>query len=156
MLPAMPSQETAPLPNAARRRRVLPLLALALAAPVVAMAAGATEPAPADQPIGLDEWRALTDGRTVHYEIGGQLWGREHFHKGRDSATFVAPDGQCMTAPWAYAEGVYCFAYQGMDCFRHVRRGGRLFAVPLSGEGGAQEIVRITDEPLSCEPPLAM
>lgn len=144
------------MPHAARRRRALPVLALALAAPLAAMAAGATEPAPADEPIGLAEWRAMTDGRTVHYEIDGQVWGREHFHKGRDSATFVAPDGECMTAPWAYAEGVYCFAYQGMDCFRHVRRDGRLFAVPIAGSGDTQEIVRITDEPLSCEPPLAM
>jgi hypothetical protein len=156
MFAATPRSEIAPVPHAARRRRALTALALVLAAPLAAMAAGAAEPAPAEEPIGLTEWRAMTDGRTVHYEIGGQVWGREHFHKGRDSATFVAPDGECMTAPWAYAEGVYCFAYQGMDCFRHVRRGGRLFAVPLSGESGAQEIVRITDEPLSCEPPLAM
>jgi hypothetical protein len=134
----------------------LPVLALAFAAPLAAMSADPAERAPADEPIGLDEWRALTDGRTVHYEINGQVWGREHFHKGRDTATFVAPDGQCMTAPWAYAEGVYCFAYQGMDCFRHVRRGGRLFAAPIAGSGETQEIVRITDEPLSCEPPLAM
>jgi hypothetical protein len=137
------------------RRRTAPALALILAAPVAALAAGSGAP-PEDEPIGLPEWRAMTDGRTVHYEIDGQVWGREHFHKGKDSATFVAPDGACMTAPWAYADGIYCFAYQGMDCFRHVRRDGRMFAVPLSASGDAQEIVRITDEPLTCEPPLAM
>jgi hypothetical protein len=152
----MPSSEIALVPHAARPRHAVPVLALALAAPLAAMAAGATEAVPADEPIGLAEWRAMTDGRTLHYEIGGEVWGREHFHKGRDSATFVAPNGECMTAPWAYAEGVYCFAYQGMDCFRHVRRGGRLFAVPIGRSGDTQEIVRITDEPLSCEPPLAM
>ncbi len=142
------------MPQAARRPST-PRLAVIAAALLIAAPSLATDPAAGERVLDLAEWRALTDGRTVHYELRGRVWGREHFHRGRDSATFVAPDGQCMTAPWAYAEGVFCFAYQGMDCFRHVRRGERLFAVPLSDAGDEQEIVRITDEPLSCEPPLS-
>jgi hypothetical protein len=41
-----------------------------------------------------------------------------------------------------------------MDCFRHIRRGDTLLAVPLS-DGATQVIEKITDGPLSCEPPLS-
>lgn len=117
-----------------------------------AAAATAGEIKPGDIEIPLSEWRQMTEGRTVHYTLDGRRWGSEHFHPGGISATFVAADGQCVTAPWTYAKGVYCFSYSGMDCFRHVRRGEGLFAIPLGG-GLEQEIVAITAEPLSCEPP---
>jgi hypothetical protein len=132
-----------------RIRPVLRPLAILL---VAASAGLAADGAPRDEEILLDEWRQMTEGRTVHYSLDGRHWGREHFHPGGVTATFMTADGQCASAPWTYASGVYCFAYSGMDCFRHVRRGGRLFAIPLGG-GAEQEIVRITAEPLSCEPP---
>jgi hypothetical protein len=126
------------------------LLTLALAAP-----AAATDAQPGDVPIGLDEWRALTGGQTVWYSLDGRHWGKEFFHPGRDSATFVTADGDCVTAPWIYADGLYCFAYAGLDCFRHVRRGDRMLAIPFDPGGQEQVIERITDTPLSCEAPLA-
>lgn len=139
--------------------------ALLAAAPLVAapgLAPATSDPAPLEpdapeaetETIGLDEWRALTEGRTVWYTLRGQLWGMEHFHKGRDEATFMTPQGECMTAPWAYQDGVFCFAYGGLHCFRHVRRNGALFAVPVAG-GDEQRIKRIDDTPVSCEPPLS-
>ena len=123
-------------------------------------ALAASEPeAPPESPtqaevIGIEEWRALTEGRTVWYTLRGRPWGREHFHKGRDQATFMTPQGECMTAPWTYQDGVFCFAYGGMHCFRHLRRDGEIFAAPLDG-GEAQKIERIDDTPVSCEPPLS-
>ena len=111
---------------------------------------------PGDTPVPIEEWRALTEGRVVWYSLGGEHWGREYFHRGRSSATFVSRDGDCMTAPWVEADGIYCFAYSGMDCFRHVRRDGQLMVLPLGG-GQPQTIEKITDDgPLSCEPPLMM
>ena len=108
----------------------------------------------ADEPISVEEWRRLTDGRVVWYSLNGEHWGREYFHRGRQSATFVGYDGTCMTAPWVEAEGVFCFAYMGMDCFRHIRRDGQMMVVPLGG-GQTQVIEKITDDgPLSCEPPV--
>ena len=124
------------------------------AATLFVTAATAGEILPGDQEISLQEWREMTEGRTVWYSLGGVHWGREYFHPGRDSATFVSADGDCATAPWVYADGVFCFAYTGMDCFRHIRRGGALLAVPLS-DGATQVIEKITDGPLSCEPPLS-
>ncbi len=124
-------------------------LSLAFAAPA---AAGGLQPD--DEVILLDEWREMTEGRIVWYTLRGGHWGKEYFHRGRDSATFVSAQGECVTAPWTYAEGIFCFAYTGMDCFRHVRRDGQLLAIPLSS-GETQVIERITDGALSCEPPLS-
>ena len=131
--------------------RPLRLAALVLlAAP--AFAAG---PQPGDAPIPPEEWRAMVEGRTVWYSLNGEHWGREYFHPDKDSATFLARDGQCVTAPWAYAEGVYCFAYAGMHCFRHVRRDGEIVVIPIEGDGAEQRVERIDDTPISCEPPLS-
>lgn len=132
--------------------RALAASALVLALTVAAAQAG--DILPGDQEIGLAEWREMTEGRTVWYTLDGRHWGREYFHPGTDSATFVSAEGDCATAPWVYAEGVFCFAYTGMDCFRHIRRGDQLLAVPLS-DGVTQVIDKITDGPLSCEPPLS-
>lgn len=132
--------------------RALFAAALLLACATHATQAG--EILPGDHQIDLDEWREMTDGRTVWYTLDGQHWGREYFHPGTDSATFVSANGDCATAPWVYADGVFCFAYTGMDCFRHIRRGDQLLAVPLS-DGATQVIEKITDGPLSCEPPLS-
>jgi hypothetical protein len=136
-----------------------PLTALALSAmlggAIWATPAAATDAQPGDAPIPLEEWRALTTGRTVWYSLNGRHWGKEYFHPGRDSATFVTADGDCVTAPWIYADGLYCFAYAGMDCFRHVRRGETMLAIPYEPGGQEQVIERITDTPLSCEAPLS-
>jgi hypothetical protein len=131
------------------------LAALAAICAVAACAAAATDLAPGDIAIPPEEWRKLTAGRTVWYSLDGRHWGKEYFHPGRDSATFVTPDGECATAPWAYADGLYCFAYAGMDCFRHVRRGDRMLAIPFDPDGREQVIEKITDTVLSCEPPLS-
>jgi hypothetical protein len=132
------------------------VLAACLVAAAVPLSAQSSDVMPGDTPVPVEEWRALTEGRVVWYSLDGRHWGREYFHRGRDVATFVAEDGTCMTAPWVEAEGIYCFAYSGMDCFRHVRREGELIVLPL-GDGAAQTIERITDDgPLSCEPALSM
>ncbi len=117
-------------------------------------AASAAELEPGDAPIPLEEWRAMTEGRTVWYSLNGVHWGKEYFHPGGQTATFVGAEGLCATAPWVFADDLYCFSYTGLDCFRHVRRDGVLMALPLS-DGAAQTIERITAEPLSCEPPLS-
>jgi hypothetical protein len=127
-------------------------LAIALiAAPLVAPFALAGEDAPGE-PILVDEWRAMTAGRTVWYSLNGEHWGKEHFHPSKDQATFVGADGECVTAEWIYADGVYCFAYGGLHCFRHLRRGGEIVIAPL-GDGAVQTVEQIDRTPLSCEPP---
>jgi hypothetical protein len=118
----------------------------------VAAQAGAL--ASADQDIPIAEWREMTEGRIVWYSLDGRHWGREYFHPGGRAATFVAADGTCMTTSWTYANGVYCFAYGGLDCFRHVRRDGAMLAIPTSN-GAIQTIDQITDGVLSCDDALS-
>jgi hypothetical protein len=131
-------------------------LAAVLFAVTLPCMAPASDLLPGDVPVPVEEWRSLTEGRVVWYSLGGAHWGREYFYRGRNLATFIGHDGTCMTAPWIEADGVYCFAYSGLDCFRHVRRDGKLFVLPL-GDGQPQTISRITDDgPLSCEPALMM
>lgn len=132
------------------------MLAAAVLAAMLSATAQGSSPQPEDVPVPVEEWRRLTEGRVVWYALRGAHWGREYFHRGRNLATFVARDGTCMTAPWVEADGLYCFAYSGLDCFRHVRRDGQLMVLPL-GDGEPQTIEQITDDgPLSCEPPLMM
>jgi hypothetical protein len=109
---------------------------------------------PEGDPIPPEEWRALTAGRTVWYSLNGEHWGREYFDPERDRATFLGADGTCVTASWIYADGVYCFAYGGMHCFRHMRRGDSIVVSPL-GEGAEQTVEKIDRTPISCEPPLS-
>ncbi|TVQ52673.1 MAG: hypothetical protein EA355_14705 [Rhodobacteraceae bacterium] len=140
-----------------RFRPLLPAALIAAAAvvsPAGVLATSDPEVQTEEEVIGLDEWRAMTEGRTVWYSLRGRHWGKEHFHRGRDEATFMTPQGECMTAPWMHNDGVFCFAYGGLHCFRHVRRDGELFAIPTAG-GEEQRIVRIDDTPLSCEAPLS-
>lgn len=130
-------------------------LIILLLAGLPAIPSAASDMLPGDKPVPVEEWRRLTEGRVVWYSLNGRHWGREYFHVGRNTATFVANDGTCMTAPWVEADGIYCFAYSGMDCFRHIRRGEQLLVLPL-GDGDTQTIEKITDDgPLSCEPPLS-
>ena len=132
-----------------------PLRAVRLGAVLCAMLGGlaAAEPA-AERPIPPAEWRALTEGRTVWYSLDGVHWGREYFHRDGETATFVTPDGRCLTAPWGWADGLYCFAYDGLHCFRHVRRDGEILAIPEGGDA-AQVVAKITDEALFCGPSLS-
>lgn len=127
---------------------------LALALTLWPLLAGAADLQPGDRPIPPEEWRALTEGRTVTYTIGGRLWGREFFHPGGERATFLGADGACMTAPWAYAEGLYCFGYGGLHCFRHVRRDGDILILPEGG-GPEQAVEGVETAPISCDAPLS-
>ncbi len=90
-------------PGAAALRLPLAFAAALAAAPLVADEAGT--------PIPPEEWRAMTRGKTVWYALDGAHWGREYFHPDSDVATFLGRDGQCLSAPWAHVDGVYCFAH---------------------------------------------
>ncbi len=112
--------------------------------------------APEEVPIPVEDWREMTAGRVVWYSIEGRHWGREYYDPERDRAVFVGADGTCLSGGWAAQDGVYCFAYAGLHCFRHVRRGARIVILPVP-DGVEQTVERITDDgPLACTPPLTM
>jgi|OM-RGC.v1.023555888 hypothetical protein len=144
---AMVALDAETTPGAAALRLPLAFAAALAAAPLVADEAGT--------PIPPEEWRAMTRGKTVWYALDGAHWGREYFHPDSDVATFLGRDGQCLSAPWAHVDGVYCFAYGGLHCFRHLRRGEEIVVIPVDGDGGEQTVERIDRTPVSCEAPLS-
>lgn len=104
-------------------------------------------------PIALEEWQAMTAGRTVWYFANGRLWGREVYRIESDrggEVTFQHSDGECLDANWTYADNLYCFDFGGgpSHCFHHIRWRGGIYAISLSGD--VQEVRRIDAAPLSC------
>lgn len=103
------------------------------------------------RPIGLEEFRALVDGKTVYYATpDGVPIGREYFPPGRNSAVYVHVDGPCLNGTWRYAWPVFCFKYrQQPSCWSTYWDGDRIFV--LSDDGQLQQITAIVEnEPLVC------
>lgn len=98
------------------------------------------------------DWRALVSGKTLYYSTPAGLVGREYYPPNSDRAIFIYHDGQCFDGTWREENGIYCFLYNGEHCFQHLRQGERIFVRELDGD--TQDVVRITDEVLSCDPDL--
>ncbi len=47
--------------------------------------------------IPLEEWRAITDGRTLTYRINGAFWALEHYHAGTNRVTLELENGACSS-----------------------------------------------------------
>ena len=110
-------------------------------------------------PIPLDAWRGMTEGRTVWYYMPDGLWGREAYlgasgPGAEGMIVFQHRDGLCMDGDWRYvaAQMLYCFDFHDgrAHCFQHLRWRSRVFALSLSGD--LQEVKRIDDAPLACGP----
>lgn len=110
--------------------------------------------APGEQPFSAEEWRALTDGKTLYYFEWGRFTGREHYHAGSDRVTFArTEDRGCVEGTYIDAvaprgEVVFCFDWDERVCFQHFRRDGEIIA--RRQDGGEAVIFKITDEPLAC------
>lgn len=136
----------------------LPLLALAMTAlPVLA------EPLPVPLSgavdIPLEEWSAMSKGRTLVYRIGGEVWALEYYYPGTDRVALQLNDGECLQGTWDYTEPYYCFHWesQGTACFRHARLNGEILVMETgdgSGVPNVQHMSAVTDIPLSCVPNL--
>ena len=46
------------------------------------------------KPMAPDAFRALVEGKTVHYTLDGEYYGSERFY-GKDRATWQFPGGNC-------------------------------------------------------------
>ena len=144
------------IPGAARALRAAALATAALAAAGTALAGAVPEPTRLLQEgrdVPLDEWRAMTAGRTVWYRVDGEFWGRERYDREGDGVTFQFRDGECFDGSWRRTEDRwYCFdfGFARPHCFRHLELDGEFWA--LGVEGGVQKIERIDDAPLACGP----
>ncbi|MCI4664782.1 MAG: hypothetical protein MRY74_08670 [Neomegalonema sp.] len=151
------------------------LLAAFLATPAAAQSNGEERPVPGGEPeliepserstdskrssrapaardeTGFDEksWRAYAGGKTLHYALRGGLVGKEYFQAGTNRVVFELKDGKCFNGTWEMKGDVFCFDYDKRYCFYHVKRGDKVFARSVT-DGEEQEVVKITEEKLSC------
>lgn len=128
-------------------RPLSPVLAAVFALSALAPAKGA------DALIGPDAWRALTTGKTLYYYKDGALYGREYYRNEEGDVVFQFPGGQCAEGRWAWAEDLFCFAFENdLHCFRHVMRDGQV--VVIGEEDGEEQTVETfaENEPLTCAP----
>ncbi len=119
----------------------------------------ATEPgAPtglADIPVA--EWRAMAEGRTLTYTIGGEFWALEHYTPGTDRVTLQFYDGTCLEGRWEFVAPLYCFHWEGegTSCFRHARLGDEILVLETrdgAETGALQTMSGVSDAPLACGP----
>ncbi len=134
-------------------------LALILA---LAPAALAAQPLPeqlATAPnISEAEWRSMTNGKTVVYQIDGETYGYESY-RGDNNVTIQLEDGTCIDGTWYMQQTAFCFDWQGgpLNCFNHKRFNGEVYVVGL--EDGVetediQKVARIGTRPVACGPAL--
>jgi hypothetical protein len=120
-----------------------------------AVLAATDAPPPGDIPV--EEWRAMTSGRTVTYRIDGELWALERYFPGTNRVQLQLYDGSCLDGTWDHQAPHYCFHWsdQGTSCFRHTRVGEAI--VVIQTEDGVdtaltQQVTAVTDTPLACGP----
>lgn len=120
--------------------------------------AAISQPAMAQERMLADTFLDLLEGRTASFVMfeDGSPAGTEQFLR-RDRTVIALPDGICGYG-FVYADAdAVCFEYDfdqpgRRHCWVPFEAGERLWAASRDGSE-IQEIVEITDEPVSCEPP---
>lgn len=136
----------------------LPAAAVAtLAVLLPAMLSAASQTPAEGTDIPVEEWRAMSEGRTLTYRIDGELWALEHYTPGTNRVQIELFDGTCMTGTWDYAAPHYCFHWdgQGTSCFRHTRKGDEILVIEASDGHDTpmtQTMTGVSDTPLACGP----
>lgn len=121
---------------------------------LVALPLAAAEEAPG--PLTADEFEALSTGRTMYYNSGGQPYGAEQYLPGRKVVwAFLGDD--CKDGTW-YAEGPYiCFVYEdepSPQCWTFYQSGDGLVArFRDDPEGVPLVAVEQSPKPMSCMGP---
>lgn len=104
-------------------------------------------------------WQQMTAGRTVTYKLNGALFGTEHYHPNSNRAAFQHADGTCLDGTWDFAQGVFCFYWEGQlpACFYHRQDQQGILVIAADQDGGydfgnIQAVSEITDQPIVCQP----
>ncbi len=106
--------------------------------------------------ISYEDWRAMTDRKTVVYEIDGETYGYESY-RGGGNVTIRLADGSCIDGTWFMQQTAFCFDWQGgpLNCFNHKRLDGAIYVVGLENgveTADIQMVSRIANIPVSCGP----
>ena len=95
-----------------------------------------------------EDFRALVEGRTLHYTVEGEYYGSEQFYPG-DRATWQNPGGSCEQGHWWQIGLELCFRYGNTSCWKTYEADDTRYAVSRSGL--RVDIESIDDRPLLCE-----
>jgi len=112
----------------------------------------------AEPVITVEAWRALTQGKTVVYEIDGETFGYERY-LGGGNVTIQLDDGSCIDGTWYMAQAAFCFDWEDgpLNCFNHKQLDGEIYVIGLD-EGletaDIQKVARIANIPITCGPAL--
>ena len=82
-------------------------------------------PAFADDPVTAEEFRAFSEGYTLHVEDEtGQYFGSEQY-PGDNQAIWLPAEGECLHGVWAPVKDKICFLYETGDlsCWKVFRDG---------------------------------
>ena len=134
-------------------------LALILAlTPFAASPQSLTEQLAQRPSISFADWRELTAGKTVVYQIDGETYGFERY-VAPGKVKIQLTDGTCIDGTWYMEDANFCFDWQDetLNCFHHKKLGGEIYVIGL--ENGVetddiQRVSRIANIPLSCGPAL--
>lgn len=126
-------------------KNLLPGIALCLALPATAA-----------EIVTPEEFRAISEGKTLYFTRNGRLFGIEQFYKRRRS-TWQFADGECDDGVW-YPEGEYiCFQYTknpDAQCWTFLKTDDGYVARP-EGAGPESDLFlhSIDQKPLDCKGP---
>ncbi len=106
--------------------------------------------------ISFEDWRTMTAGKTVIYEIDGITVGYESY-LGEGKVNIRVEDGSCIEGIWYMEQSAFCFDWQDgpLNCFNHKRLDDTIYVIGL--DNGAettdiQRVSRIANIPVSCGP----
>jgi len=126
---------------------------LPAAALIALLAAG---PAPADAPIGAEEFESYTQGQTLVYGNEAGPYGIEEYLPGRQ-VRWSFLDGDCVEGSWFPEGDRICFRYEAYDrtqCWHFFRSESGITARPVEDpEGSALYEVSRSKGPMICKGP---
>ena len=134
-------------------------LALILAlSPGALLAQSLNEQLASAETIGVVEWRELTQGKTVVYEVSGETIGYESYHSD-GKVTIRLDNGSCIDGTWFMEQSAFCFDWEGgpLNCFNHKRINDTIYVVGLFNgveTNDIQKVSRIANIPIACGPAL--
>ena len=108
--------------------------------------------------ISAQDWRSMTDGKTVVYQIDGQTYGYETY-LGDGKVTIRLEDGTCIDGTWFMQQAAFCFDWEdtALNCFHHKKLDGVVYVVALDNgveTDDIQKVSRIANIPVACGPAL--
>lgn len=105
------------------------------------------------------DWRSITDGGTVVYEINGAVVAYEHYLDENQVVLVRTATNACEYGTWFMQEKTFCFRWEGrpLVCFNHKVLDEDTYVIRLNNgleTNDIQLVAEIIERPLQCGPDL--